>query len=47
MKRILYILAFALFSSVSIIACTEEEVLPAKSSQSSGGGSGSFDPGAN
>jgi hypothetical protein len=40
MKRIIYIFAFALISSMAISACTEEEVTPtgAKSENSGGGG---------
>jgi hypothetical protein len=40
MKRIIYIFAFALISSMTISACTEEEVSPttAKSQDNGGGG---------
>jgi hypothetical protein len=40
MKKIIYIILFALVSSVAITACTEEEVAP---SSSNGGGRGSAD----
>jgi hypothetical protein len=44
MKKIIYILAIAFAASMAMTACTEEEVSPALCN---GGGSGSFDPGAN
>jgi hypothetical protein len=38
MKKIIYIILFALTSSLAITACTEEEVAP--STSENGGGSG-------
>jgi hypothetical protein len=40
MKKIIYIILFALVSAASITACTEEEVTPLSSN---GGGRGSAD----
>ena len=41
MKKIVYFIAFALFSSLAITACTEEEISPIPTSN--GGGNGSAD----
>lgn len=43
MKKLLYILLFALVSASAITACTEEEVAPSSSSLGSGG-AGAVDP---
>lgn len=42
MKKLLYIMAFAIASSLAVTACTEDEVRPSK--PDNGGGSGSLDP---
>jgi hypothetical protein len=41
MKKIIYIILFALVSSVAVTACTEEEVTPQQTFN--GGGRGSAD----
>lgn len=41
MKKLIYILLFALASGMTITSCTEEEVAPVEN----GGGSGSTDKG--
>lgn len=37
MKKILYIILFALTTSLSMTACTEEEITPSKQRNSGGG----------
>jgi hypothetical protein len=43
MKTVLYTLAFALLSAMTITACTEEEVTPTQVQSSNGGGGVSSD----
>jgi hypothetical protein len=43
MKRIIYVILFAAFSSLTITACTEDEVVPTQNTDN-GGGNGSADP---
>jgi hypothetical protein len=43
MKTVLYTLAFALLSAMTITACTEEDVTPTQTQSSSGGGGVSND----
>jgi hypothetical protein len=40
MKRIIYIFAFALISSMAVSACTEEEVTPTAAKTDTNGGGG-------
>jgi hypothetical protein len=42
MKKLFYIMAIAIASSLALTACTDDEVRPTK--PSNGGGSGSLDP---
>ena len=42
MKKLLYIMAIALASTVTLTACTEDEVKPSKPNNN--GGMGSLDP---
>ena len=44
MKKLIYIILFATFSSLVVTACTEEEVTPTSADKSNGGGNGSADP---
>lgn len=44
MKRIIYILAIAVSSSLVVTSCTEEEVAPTNTENDNSGGQGSGDP---
>lgn len=47
MKKLFYIFAITLFTSMSLVSCTEENITPTQSTGSgSTGGSGSGDPGS-